>query len=328
MKKILVSEVKAKFKITKELDIWYLVNGKYIKVWGITPDKDKKLFKLQTYVEDFSDFISSAMKWALSAKNNTHIYNTLSNSNSSCWNFDHSNNLINDQNQNLYSSNYINPNIPSYYEKIIMDLGCNGYIVGPIKDIWFIINFSKNTYIDEEEITIFPGMEFFSETYEEVRNKKKSLKEMQEEFLKNKGATVCESIDINRCSKDLDIYKSKMYINKNMDHKEAVKTLIHVYDNTRFMTPDGSVDILFTFKRMVFESRGTHFQTIYWCNQINNKNFKEKRNAINEINIPEFLEKNNFVLYDHKICSDYHSKYGQLKNKYTIDEKFFDEDFD
>lgn len=172
-----------------------------------------------------------------------------------------------------------------------------------------------------------------------VEDTKKSIKEMQEEFLSKNKIERTES-EINYNSKDLLIYKSKSYINKNHDYKKAIANMTHVYDNLRFMTPDGSIDVLFRFKKLVAESnkRGSH-QTIYFLQQTNNKNEKTRTSSINEINIPKFLEDFKMIAYDYDVCADYYKNYSRIKygsksgktinvngNKYTVDDRWDYED--
>lgn len=165
-------------------------------------------------------------------------------------------------------------------------------------------------------------------------DRQKSMKEMQEEFLaKNQAKKIADS-EINYLSKDLQIYKSKSYINTESDYKKAIATMVHIYDNLRFMTPDGSMDVIFGFKRLVAESKQANaFQTIYYMVQTSNKTDKTKKSSINEINIPKFLEDFKMVKYDYDVCNEYFKNYNRNKygsrsgktinvngNRYTVDD--------
>lgn len=168
----------------------------------------------------------------------------------------------------------------------------------------------------------------------------KTNKEMQEEFLATHQIERVES-EINYTSKELQIYKSKSYVNITKDYNKNLEDIVHIYDNIRYMKPDGSIDILFTFKRNVFNSGRSAFQTIYWMVQTNNNTLKTKRLAINELNIPSFLEENGFVIYQHKVTQKYYSEAQERKyrlsgkkkqqtingNTFTLDDDEWSEDW-
>lgn len=146
----------------------------------------------------------------------------------------------------------------------------------------------------------------------------KTDKELQDEFLaKNKVERV--ETEINYLSKDLHIYKSKSYISGKIDYNEVLKDIVHIYDNIRYMKPDGSLDILFKFKRNVFSMGKNAYQTFYYLIQTDNRNQKRKEYAMNELSIPSFLEENGFVKYDHKVASKYYS--DEQERKYRLSQK-------
>lgn len=146
----------------------------------------------------------------------------------------------------------------------------------------------------------------------------KSMREMQEEYLKNNTVERTES-EINFLNKDLKIYKSKSYINDKMDYHKVLEDIVHIYDNLRYMKHDGSIDIVFTFKRNVFNSGRSAFQTIYWMTQTNNDNLKTKRLSINELNIPALIEEQGLVPYNHSIAQKYYAEIQE--RKYRLSQK-------
>lgn len=95
--------------------------------------------------------------------------------------------------------------------------------------------------------------------------------------------------------------------------------MTHVYDNIRYMTKDGSMDIVFKFYKIVTESRSSigKMQTIYKCKQTNNKTLKTKHFNINELKIQEFVSVNDLVLYDDVVCDNFYKNYMDSKYKHT-----------
>lgn len=139
----------------------------------------------------------------------------------------------------------------------------------------------------------------------------KSIKEMQEEFLAKKQVTIVPTEEIDYLNKDKKIFKSKSYYNDVSDYKKALATMVHVYDGLNFMTKDGSIDVSFVFYKLVVESKGSNFQTIYKYTQTSNKNLKTRVRMINEMSIPKFIEEHQLVEYNHAVCEAYYKRYTE-----------------
>lgn len=211
------------------------------------------------------------------------------------------------------------------------------------KDLYIAVSMEMHKRYKGNYLPKYGGWIIEELPYEPDRTK--SMKEMQEEFLARNTVTR-EDSEINYLSKDLKTYKSKSYINTTKDYKQTITEMVHVYNNLRFMTPDGSMDVLFRFKRLVAESGDRYaYQTIYYVTQTNNKNDKSKTSSINEINIPKFLEDYKMVPYIYETCAAYYKNYSNIKyrskepktsskstnvngNKFTIDEEWYNDFFD
>lgn len=228
-----------------------------------------------------------------------------------------------------------------------------------LKKSYRIKKFPDNT--EKLEIELFHALDFImSQKFHSRYNRKYSgwvieeapyvedkslndMRRMQEEFLKNNSIERTER-NINYLNKELRTYKSKSYINNALDYEETLKNIVHIYDNLRYMKSDGSLDILFTFKRNVFNSGRNAFQTIYWMTQTDNSSLKTKRIAINELNIPKLLEEEGFIKYEHRITQQYYSEVQERKyrlsqksnkrkqttvkgNTFTIDDEEWSEDW-
>lgn len=217
-------------------------------------------------------------------------------------------------------------------------------IIADMKEVVRINHFSKKSYkilklpdhLGRLEIELFHATDFImAQKYRSRYNKMydgwiieevpyikdmslKSMREMQEEYLKNNLVERTEN-EINYLNKDLKIYKSKSYMNDRVDYHKILEDVVHIYDNLRYMKSDGSIDIVFTFKRNVFNKGRNAFQTIYWLTQTNNDNLKSKRSAINELNIPTLIEEQGLIPYNHSIAQKYYTEVQE--RKYRLSQK-------
>ena len=132
---------------------------------------------------------------------------------------------------------------------------------------------------------------------------KKSISEMQAEFLAKKSATVIPNEDVNFVAKELLTYKSKSYINKNIEYRKAIDGMTHIYDGLSFMTEDGSFIIRFAFRNLVVQSDSINYQTFYNMSQVNTSTIRTKPPLrINELLIPKLLEDMKLIPYVHSIA--------------------------
>ena len=164
---------------------------------------------------------------------------------------------------------------------------------------------------------------------------KKTVAEMQAEFLAKKNATQCESKEINYTSKDLKIYKSKSYYNERVDYEKAFENdFVYIYDGLSFMSEDGSLLVRFRYRNKLMDKHGRSFQVIYSMEQINFETEKEKKPIkVNELRIPVLIEEYKLVPYNYSVVAQrlkrekakLDKKYNEEHDKYLSDFENWDE---
>ena len=130
-------------------------------------------------------------------------------------------------------------------------------------------------------------------------NQKKSCIEMQEEWLKTHKPTICPSQSMHGIlNNDLWTYKSKSYINDQMDYESTLRNVKGAYDGLCFESSVHGIQISFKQKQIITEARKKQaFQISYAITQYNVYSDKYKTaGQISQIKIPALLQEFEFEI--------------------------------